>query len=352
MKKEIYTEHGGLSMTSAQYLSNLGQEKTSEARESLGSPVFYNTGITLIGDTTPSPMQTGMTDAGLAEIKGKLDLMSRMSAFTAYVREGMKDKEHTLESIDDMNILDWTKYMPSAPVYPEAMNESDWLIENGLEQKTTGGLERPKSPSPEITEISELVKKLPLSDYQKYLELDAKCAVLGQFCHTGTAPLVRARRDYLKKLEKPLEKEGTGRDTCIYTFTPSVKKENLEKIFEELQSEYRETEKKLNKMRFDLREAETQRFQAENSEYTKKLLEYNTACQEIDQYNDDLHKKYLQYRKDTSRTQKEVRAKFEEWKSAERSRISKLKIVIPAGLQDTYEYLESLGKEKESKNQG
>jgi Skp family chaperone for outer membrane proteins len=200
-------------------------------------------------------------------------------------------------------------------------------------------------PAPEITELDILVKKLPLDEYQKYLKLDAKAAVLGKFCHSDNAPLVVARRDYLVKLSKPLEKEGTGRDTCVYQFEPSVPKEALEETFEGLQKAYREASKELNKIRFELREKEAQRFQSENAEYQKALADYNRISKEVDDWNSELRKKYLEYRREINRKTQEILAEFEDWRSNERNRVSKLKIIIPKDLQETYEYLESLGKQ-------
>lgn len=201
-------------------------------------------------------------------------------------------------------------------------------------------------PDSEITELDVLVKKLPLDQYQKYLELDAKAAVLGKFCHSDKAPLVVARRNFLAKLSKPLEKDGTGRDTCVYQYVPSIPKESLEETFENLQKAYREASKELNKIRFDLREAEATRFQTENAEYQKALADYNRQSKEVEDWNSELRKKYAEYRKETNRKIQEVQAEFEDWRSSERNRVSKLKIIIPQALQETYEYLENLGKQQ------
>jgi Skp family chaperone for outer membrane proteins len=157
--------------------------------------------------------------------------------------------------------------------------------------------------------------------------------------------LVVARRDYLVKLSKPLEKEGSGRDTCVYQFEPSVPKEVLEETFEGLQKAYREASKELNKIRFELREKEAQRFQSENAEYQKALADYNRISKEVDDWNSELRKKYLEYRREINRKTQEILAEFEDWRSNERNRVSKLKIIIPKDLQETYEYLESLGKQ-------
>ena len=351
MKKELYTEKGGISMTSAQYLSNLGQEKAKEYKEKLSSPQFYDIGIKLVGDTGYTPMSTGMTKADLEQIPELLDFIARMDAFTAYVREAMKDKDATLQNIRRMRIEDWIRCTGHDP-YPEVLDQDDYYESKGLKpMETLGSSDRPVAPAPECLELDELVKKLPLEQYQEYLELDAKAAVLGKFSHSDKAPIVVARRDYIIKNSKPLEKEGTGRDTCIYQYTPSVPATNLEDTFEGLQKAYREAEKKLNKVRFDLREAESTRFATENAKYQKELSEFHQKEKEIDDYNSKLLQGYLDYKKEVYRQRAVVDAEFEDWRTAERSRVSKLKIIIPSGLQSTYEYLESLGEKKESEAQ-
>jgi hypothetical protein len=344
MKKEFYTEKGGLSMTSAQYLSNLGQEKANEFKERLKEPRFYNTNIKLIGDQEYTQMSIGMNQDELKSIPETIEFISRMDAFTAYVREAMKDKDATLNSLRRMNITDWIQCSGHDPL-PEDVGEKQFYKDNGLEQKSMDDIERPEMPSPE-SELEVLVKKLPLDQYQNYLELDAKAAVLGKFCHSDSAPLVKARREFLDKQYNPLEKYGSGRDTCVYQYEPSVPKSELEGTFEELQKAYREAEKKLNKIRFDLREKESARFQSENAEYQKALAEYNRQSREVDEWNSELRKKYLEYRKEINRKLLEIQAEFEDWRSSERSRVSKLKIIIPEALQETYEYLENLGKQK------
>lgn len=344
MKKEFYTEKGGLSQTSAQHNSNLAQEKAAEFKRRLEDPRFYNTNIKLIGDEGFTQMAVGMSPDDLRNISKDCEFIARMNAFTAYVREAIKDKDATLKSIRQMDVSEWIRCSGHEPM-PEDVGEQQFYKDNGLEQKSVSDLEKPEMPASEETEVDVLVKRLPLDQYQRYLELNSKAAVLGQFCHSDHAPMVIARQNYLTKLVNPLAKEGEGRDTCIYQYKPSVTKEELEEIFEALQKAYREVSKEINKIRFDLREKEATRFQTEMSEYRKALEEYNRQSKEIDMWNDELRKKYITYRKEVNRRRQEIQAEFEDWRSSELNRVSKLKIIIPAALQETYEYLESLGKQ-------
>jgi uncharacterized protein YukE len=333
-------------MTSAQFLSNLGQEKANEFREKLNKPQFYDTNIKLIGDQGFTPMSLGMSQDELKSIPELLEFIAKMDAFTAYIREAIKDKDMTLNGLRRMSIQEWIRCSGHDPL-PEDDGEQQFYEDNGLEQKSMADIEKPEMPDQEITELEILVKRLPLEEYQRYLELNSKAAVLGKFCHSDLAPLVTARRDYLVKQSKPLEKEGTGRDTCVYQYEPSVPKEELERTFEELQKAYREASKELNKIRFELREKEADRFQIENTKYQKALADYNRQSKEVDAWNAELRKKYIDYRKEVNRKVQEIQAEFEDWRSAERNRVSKLKIVIPKALQETYEYLENLGKQKD-----
>lgn len=348
MKKEFYTEHGGISSTSAQYLSNLGQEKAKEYKEKLKDPRFYDTKVKLIGDQSFTTMSLGMTQEELLDIPRILEFIARMDSFTAYIREAIKDKNATLSEIRSMSLDEWIRYSGHDPL-PEDIGELNFYEANGLEKKSMDDIEKPLPPDSE-SDLSTLVKKLPIDQYQKYLDLESRAAVLGKFCHSDNAPFVVARRDFIVKLSKPLEKDGTGRDTCVYRSEPSVTKESLEEVFENLQKSYREAEKELNKVRYDLREKEAARFQTENAEYQKALAEYNRQSKEVDDWNNGIYRKYLEYRKEIARVTKEVRAEFADWGSMERSRVSKLKIIIPPALQETYEYLEGLGEKQKNKD--
>jgi len=336
-------------MTSAQYLSNLGQEKANEYKEKLKEPRFYNTNIKLVGDSDYTLMSLGMGQEDLESIPRILEFISWMDAFTAYVREAMKDKDATLNGLRRMTIEEWVRCSGRDPL-PDYVDEQQFYKDNGLEQKSMADIRKPEMPDSEVTELEVLVKRLPLDQYQEYLALDARAAVLGKFCHSDRAPFVLARRDFLSKQSNPLEKDGSGRDTCVYQYKASVPKEVLEETFEELQKAYREAEKKLNKIRFDLREKEATRFQAENAEYKKALADYNRQSKEVDDWNSELRKKYIEYRKEVNRKIQEIQAEFVDWRSAERSRVSELKIIIPKALQETYEYLEGLGNKQKNKD--
>ena len=345
MKKELFTEKGGISMTSAQYLSNLGQEKAKEAKEKLSNPAFYNTYIKLVDSGSEKTlMSQGLLESDLREIPKLLGVISKMNAFTAYCREAIKDKDDTLRKISRMKIEDWLKYSGREPL-PKALSFEDWLEETGktlAEHK----LSEPEAPDPEEESLAVLVSRLGIDEYQRYLELDSRAAVLGKYVHDNDAELVVARRQYLEKLTKRLSKEGTGRDTCIYEYCPSVEKKVLEEVFESLQKEYREVSAKLNKMRFDLREAEAKRYTSDKAEYDKKLSEYDKEAKEISVFNKNLRSEWSDYYKSVSSEIYKISGEFYSWQVSEKNRVSKLKIIIPKALQETYEYLESLGKKE------
>lgn len=328
-------------MTSAKYLSNLGQEKAKALREKLKDPEFINVGIQRIGDTSPTPMSLGMTSEALKEIPEVLKEIAQMDAFSAYIMEVIKDKDNSISEIVKTSIEDWSTQFGKN--YPEPLGYLEWLKAESIEEPQYTVF-RPVSPEPEETDIRVLIGRKSIEEYQKYWELNSLCAVLGKYCHDSEAPLVEARADYLKKLTKPLEKEGEGQGIVVYSYNPSVLKEDLEGVFEALQREYRETEAKLNKIRFDLKEEEAQRVLVETGKYQEALQEYQAATKEVDDERRELRERWALYRKGILEEQKRLTSEFQAWKISERNRVSKLKIVIPPGLTSTYQYLESLGK--------
>jgi hypothetical protein len=81
-------------------------------------------------------------------------------------------------------------------------------------------------------------------------------------------------------------------------------------------------------------------------QYDKKLSEYAKETKEINVFNKNLRSEWSDYYKSVSDEIHKINEECYSWKVSEKSRVSKLKIVIPKSLQETFEYLEGLGKKE------
>ena len=146
--------------------------------------------------------------------------------------------------------------------------------------------------------------------------LESYAAAYGQYIHPK-GEFAEARDDMYLRINHPTVLSGNGRDMVIFTYSESVPVDEVESTFLAAQAKHREYERQLNAIKFQIKE-EVNRRNSEN------LLQHKAELEE--------------FKSKIVETQNE-------WKQEViklREKASKLKIVIPNNLQDTYKYLESL----------
>ena len=240
-------------------------------------------------------MVVGNKDLNFIEVD--LQLQSSMFAFCAWVREAIKEKERL------QNEIDW-------------MNLDSWIKQQGI---TT--LSMPVSPDePEDVEEQDVINSWDINKRTKYLRLETFAAHYGKLIHPNGA-YSKARKDAHIAVNNPITKEGSGRDMVLYYSEPSVSIQDIDSKFLEIQNQYREYEKELNQMKAEIKDTVNEWTRAAYSEYEKLQEEWKV-----------LTKEYQAERLDLS-------AKFSVWKTNELEKISKLKIVIPDSLKDTFKLI-------------
>jgi hypothetical protein len=192
------------------------------------------------------------------------------------------------------------------------------------------GKEYPEAPTNHVSDITmsslnDIINEMSIKDRQIYLALEAKSAVYGKFIHPRN-PMEIARTKMHKIAKAPYAKEGSGRDTLIYHYTPSVFVGDVDDLYNKLQAEYRETEQQLNHMKSDLRKKLTARNIEENNKKQDALAKFR-----------DDYEKY-------SQTLSQLTAEYNKWLVEENERIAKFRFVVPEKLAETEKYLKTLGK--------
>lgn len=277
-------ENKGLTLTNASFMCNKAKDKKTEAESLLNSISFVNTSMAVIGSETRNPSSYGLTD--ITKIQSALDVIAEMNGFIAYFAEGRKAVEEYKKKALGVRLEDWCK-------------------ENDLELPVV-----PVQKKVTMSTLDDVLADMSIGDKVKYLQLEAIASSYGKYLHND-GQVAYARKQMHNKVAKPIDTTNNGRDTLFSYYEASIEPSVVDKEFTRLNDLYREAERKLNKMKSDLREA----LRIRNAEETVLQNKYN------DDYDRGLAEYNLKY--DT------IRNKYQQYLKDEEARLSNLKIEIP-----------------------
>lgn len=296
MKKDMIffagTGQPGLTSTSANHLANMAKEMIRGIEGSLDSLVLYSTSVSLIGNSDDNILVHGASETELSAVEGKLRTVAKAKSLIAWLREAIKARERLIAETESLTLEEYARQE---------------------------GIELPKAPEPEsaLTE-DEYYASLTLAERNRYYELETLAAVLGKAIHPDGS-FANARNALDQRIQRPRDVKGDGRDTLIYTYVPTVEPEAVEKVYFELQREYREAQARLNSMKYECQRA-----------VKKSQVEVQTAYAEaVARYNDEtqlLMARLSAYIKERTRE------------------LGDMKILIPESLHGIYEEVSRLGK--------
>lgn len=296
---KVYFNEKGITSTEGNHLCNIAKELQQAAINRLNSVKFYDTTISVIGSNEKQLMSAGNTS--LDFIEEDLQLVASLNAFCAWVREAIKEKEEQQSDIRRLTFEEWVRQfstieLPTSPQHPS-------------------------KPST-ITEQS-ILDSWNIDKRNKYLELEAFASTIGKYIHpNGEYSCARERAH--NAINKPISKEGSGRDTILYHTIPSVDIKNVDNLYMFLQSKHREYEKQLNMMKAEVKESVV-KLTVENNQHYENLLEIYRN--EYNEYNSKLL---------------ELRSQYNTWITKTLENISKYKIAIPNNLKETFNLLKKI----------
>ena len=290
MKKvnEVFFGNHGLTSTSANHLANIAKEKIVSNEAKLKNLNFVTTTVDIVGSPADSgkTISRGYHEEELAEVRTLLSEIADMNAFCAWIREAIKAKEAEIKNVTERDF-------------------DDWLKENGLR------LERPTT-GVKPTE-DDIIEEMNIRERFEYLQLEATAATIGKYIHPDGV-FSNAREELHNRIMKPYSTEGTGKETLIYSYVPSIDQQKVDDLFFDLQKWHRTNEQHLDiKRKLD----------------KKSIVQKNQEENALEAY----HVEYQEYR-----------SKFKAWQIKESERLSLMKIVIPDDLQAIYETVCSLEK--------
>ena len=295
---EVFFKNGTVTSTEANYLCSIAQESIRKITEKLESVIFYNTEISVIGNSDRQLMSQGISSIDF--IDSGLDEIAKMNSLTAWLREAIKDKEETL-----LNILN--------------KEFEEYILENNITI--------PESPyhvkTWESTTEIEVINSWDINKRNKYYKLEAFASTYGKYIHINK-PFSNARKKLHNVVSNPIITEGLGRDLIIYYRNPTITSEEVDKKFYSLESKYRSYEKELNKMKAEIKETCN-----------------NWDLQKSQKYQDDLSRYRKEYEEYTNELSK-LKNDFNTWKTVKKDEISKLKIAIPSEHTETLQYVREL----------
>lgn len=295
MKKDMIffsSEGKGLTSTSANHIANLAKEMVRGLEASLDSMTFFSTSVALIGSDTTDLLSKGSSDEDLSDIQRKLNAIAKANSLIAWLREAIKAKERMIKETESLSIDDFMKLKGIEPV------------------------ECPEKETP-LTE-DDYYATLPLDERNRYYELETFAAVLGKAIHPDGS-LAKARENLGNSIRKPKDVKGDGRDTLIYSYSPTVDPQAVEDLFFRIQKNYREAQSRLNTIKFECQSAVKSSEVAVNTDYANELEKYNESKRQI-----------------VADRSAYIKQKVKE--------IGDYKIVIPQSLQGIYDEVSHLGK--------
>lgn len=292
----VFFKDGFLTSTEAQNICNVANEVIARLAESINSIQFYNTSITSIV-SSDNEVCAGRGTTDIAWIQDAIIKIGQYNSLIAWLKEAIKNKEEALEELSNTHIQDWSEYKD----YPA-----------------------PKSPSRKATVTKDdVIRNLGATELNKYFTLQSKAATIGKFIHEGGS-VSKAKIMLGKVIAEPNKISGTGRDTVVYKYTPSVNVDDVDNMFLSLMFEHRNLNAQLNFIKAKaIEEANTQNIVNEQ-EYQKARTAYSK------EYNDWLDKI------------EDLQSRFNQYIITEKEKISKLKINVPDSLMETYKSIKAL----------
>ena len=282
----LLSETDGITATSAQHLCNIGKEFCKSADAALENIQFYTESVKLMTESEPVVLSIGVDNTTLTTIHEALACKAKIYAFIAWMREAIKAKNTAIELVKSCTINDWaSKYGIEIP--------EPWKAKEPVDQ-------------------SIFINQLTVKERNRYFQLEAEAAVLGNAIHPNGG-IHAARKALYDAKTKPNKISGDK----VFTKVETITAEEVDKFYFELQRKHREVEAALNAIKGAL---------------DQKVTEYNIA---VSKENQEAVTRYNeQYRL--------VSAQYQVWKENELKRLHKLKIVIPDDQKEIYDFLSKL----------
>ena len=290
MKEQIYFSDKGITATSANHLTNVAKEYLKEKNEFLDSLSFFGESLSLITSSEKKITKIGSTLDQLNTIESIIEEIGKINSLVAWLKEAIKEKNNLTEQLENKRFETYVK-------------------EIGKELKSFS--------YPTMLSFGDVLKTLSIKELSEYHTLGSMCAHIGKQIHDGNLAKQRSRLHNI--VMSPVASYGSGSETTIKEFTPSVETKEIDSVYFNLQNKHRQYSARLNSIKYSLEQKASKLNDEIRSSYEKELLE-------------------------NSKVEKLLYIDFENYKKSEFKKIQDLKIIIPDELIEVYEFLNNIGK--------
>lgn len=287
----VFFGEKGLTSTSAQHIKDMAGHMNENLKEQLNGIRFVTEEVKLLGSQSKELLMKGWEVSQLEQVENVLDTVAQTQSLQAWLGEALHVKTMLSQYIQEYDFR-------------------TWMSDNGLEL--------PQIKCIELLTEEEWLNSLDIKTHNQYLTLQTICAVYGQFIHPKM-PMDKAKKYLQTRLNEPVEVTGSGRDSLVYYFTPSIEQNLVDEVYYKLQAKHRAAQAEFNKLKHE--------YEIAADEYRQKQIDANEV---IKAQRDALMNKYLnQYQQEHLEMSEKIRG---------------LKIQIPDHLKDIYETVNKLGK--------
>lgn len=291
-KDKIFFGENGLTSTSANHIANMAKEAYKTLENKLATAVFYTTEIGILGSVSTNTLKEGVNDTFLDNLYSDLMSIAELKSLIAWLREAIKAKERLIseaQKLSNSDIADTLGItLPEVPESYTRLTSDDVIASWGIKQRN------------------------------RYYYLDTVCSTIGKYIHPDMG-FANAKENLLEVLSEKHQAKGSGRDTVIYTRTPTVSIDKVEETFFTIQDKYRGFQAELNSMKHSIEIALQDDDREKSQKEADDAARYRNECNEI-------IAKISVYKKDTIKN------------------MQSLKIVIPDSLKHIFEEISKMGK--------
>ena len=302
MKKNSLTQNKGLSLSQAQSISNLCNQRASEISAVL---------------------------AGVNNYKKEVDVVINGSVKTHTIVVGKKLPENVVNLIKEKASLHACQGF-----LMENIKAKDALLDN-LKRATAdiSGVvipERPKTISPLINQLSEVGEEygeslLSVSDVNEFIEVEAYASHIGQFIHEGK-PLDKLRKELgsgIAPIEWMTIQEGVKSPITVTTHHTS---QQLLVVHEELAKLHREYEQRVNYFKAMVKNLTT----ARNADIAKHNADVQNDCAK---QNNEAQAEYETAYKLAGEQIRSIQAEFEKERQSLIKEVAGMRIAVSEKFQ-------------------
>ena len=317
MKKNSLTINKGLSLSQAQSVSNLCNQRAGEIQNIFDGVNNYSKTVTIVDGKGGSKTHTILTGKKLpTDIVARIVEKAELHACQAFLMENIKAKDQLLKDIKK-------------------------------ESADISSLETPQRPemfsakSKQLPEVGEDYgwSQLSTTEINEFIEAEAFAAHIGQFIHSGS-PLDRLRRELpsIPAIEWMTINDGVKSPVTIDVHHNSV---DLLKVHEELAAQHRAKEQRVNYFKAKVKNLTTE----ENS----RIAKHNADMQnEVSTLNNQNQTAYDTAFRAYTEACKNIIAEFEKTRQARIKEVAAMRIEVDARFQKTVDtFLKQLSDTQE-----